>query len=879
MSDEARRESPARLGWSTSPVLRAKLRPPVVPEHHVRRPRLLRLLDEAVSAPVTLVIAPAGVGKTVLLCSWVAESALPTAWLSLDAHDRDARQLWPAAITALDRLRPGCGEAALVLLRRHGEPAAVVGELLDDLESATGPPGVLVIDDMHIMNDDDVADSLEPFLQHLPTWLHVVLLSRRELNLPIDRLRGRGQLSEIRFAELRFSHGEAREMLSRLVPVLSGEEQEAAAIHAAGLAAGLQLAALAARSNSAHQPVDAPGAGGDLLVDDYVWREVLAAEDPELVEVLLDVAVADRLDPSLARALTGRVDAGRLLAHAESRGLFVSRIEPEGWFAVHSLVRMALLAELERRSPARLAEQHARAARWLQDAEEVPASLEHWLLADRPREALRLLATKHAELYDSGLETTIRDTISRLPPGLDAADTETMLEFAWCHLLVDRHRFLELVTQAAWWADRSDMDDMLHARLTMLRSIVATVTGDWLEGGALARQAMGELGEMWWSDPLGRFGWNMLGRGWALDESWNDAGDDVRAADLALSRDPERRLSFEGTRALGEALAGRSARALVVAAGVRNAAAVTNMTVLRAELGLAEAIAHRELGDRGRAVDELSKLADAPMDAMLYCKILATVELAHARLDAGDIELARQDLARAERLIDTESFGGGGRGWLARVGTRLALAAGYVDEAQRWAGQTADPFWGPVGTARVLLTLGDRQAAAAALADVVPRCIRHEVVLGLLRARAVADPDASAKHVVAAVELASANGILQTVAAEGGDTIELVERSAWRASPEWLDRLRRAAADTSGRMGDRGPDPIEPLTARERDVLRFLASRLTVREIADELYLSVNTLKFHLKAIYRKLGVSSRAEAAQAARRMSEIAPTSCPVR
>jgi LuxR family maltose regulon positive regulatory protein len=260
---------------------------------------------------------------------------------------------------------------------------------------------------------------------------------------------------------------------------------------------------------------------------------------------------------------------------------------------------------------------------------------------------------------------------------------------------------------------------------------------------------------------------------------------------------------------------------------------------------------------------------------MLYCRILATLELARARLDEGDVDEARRVFRQAEALIDTESFGPGGRDWLARVGTRLALSDGEIDDARRWADQLEDPFWGGISTARVHLAGGNRDDAVAALAGVVPRCVRHEVVLGLLRACAVADHDASAKYAIAAVDLATVNGLLQTVASEGAHAVELVERSAWRVPPQWLDRLRRAAADGVSHSPGGRTELVEPLTAREREVLRFLASRLTVREIADELYLSVNTLKFHLKAIYRKLGVNSRDEAAKAARRMSLARPGS----
>ncbi|HZA88454.1 MAG TPA: hypothetical protein VE466_16415, partial [Acidimicrobiales bacterium] len=617
----------------------------------MRRPRLLQLLDDAVSGPLTLVVAPAGVGKTVLVSSWVAGSTVPSAWLSLNEADRDGRQLWSGVIAALKTLWPRCGDAALTLLRRPGPIAGVVGQLLDDLDSEADSRGVLVIDDLHLVDDDDVLASLALFLRHLPTWLHVILLSRREPNLPLDRLQARGQLREVRFAELKFSHGEACEMLSRLVPTLSENQINTIARHAAGWAAGLQLAGLAARSSRAHEPVEAPGISGGLLVDDYVWREVLAAEDMELVDALLDVAVADRIDPSLASALMGREDADKLLARAEARGLFVARLAPEGWFKVHSLVRSVLLAELGKRSPTRLTEQHARAARWLEDAGEVPAALEHWLLADRPRDALRLLAAEHAELYDTGREATIKRTIAGLPSGVGTADVESMLTYAWCHLLVDRRRFLELVDQATWWADRSPPNETLRARLTMLQSIAATLNGAWLEAEPLAERALHDLGDAWWRDPLGRFGWNMAARTWALSESWSNRGDDVREAELALSRDPERRLSFEGTRALGEALAGRPADALRVAAGVRRATEVTNMTILRVELALAEAMAHRELGDRKWALPELIALTDAPAETMFHCRILATLELAQARLDEGDVDEARRVFRQAESLI------------------------------------------------------------------------------------------------------------------------------------------------------------------------------------------------------------------------------------
>ncbi|HEY9409463.1 MAG TPA: LuxR C-terminal-related transcriptional regulator [Jiangellaceae bacterium] len=829
-------------------------------------------MDELVDAPITLVVAPAGAGKTSMLADWTDHTSMPTAWLSLDDTDRDGAQLWTGLVAALDGLVPGCGEGAAPLFRRPDKLLDAVGRLVDDLDADDHPPAILVVDDLQLADDDDVvAQSLALFLLHVPSRLHLVLLSRREPRLPLDRLRARGQLREIRFSELRFSPDEAREMVTRLVPTLSADQVATAVSRAQGWAAGLHLGAIAARTAQARPDAELPPRESDLMVEDYVRHEVLGAEDPALAAALSDIAVVDRINPSLARALTGRRDADALLEWAEARGLFVARVDASGWFGVHALVREVLLADLSRRAPDRLAELHARAARWFEEADEVPLALEHWLHAQLPREALRLLAAKNAELYDAGRATTITRTITAIPVRVATADFESMLDYAWCQVLVDRRRFLRAVDQLTWWADQSPAPTpVLAARLTMLRSIAATTKGDWAAGGELARRALDGLRAGWWRDPLGKFGWNLVARAAALDERWDDTHDDIRDADLGSSRDPERRLAFEGTRALGEALAGRPAHAVRVAAGVRRSAAGAGTTLLSAELAVAEALAHRELGDRSRAVGELLALVDAPLEPVPYCRVLALLDLAEAWADEGDLDAAHDAFGHAEGVVELDLPGRGGRTWLARTGIRLALAADQVEAARRWSNQLHDPFWGGVGEARVLLAEGNRVDAAAALEVAVPRCVRHEVVRDLLRSRAT-DDDAALKHAAAAAELAAANAMVQSVAAEGAAILDLVEHAAWQVPRGWLDRVRRAAAGVHGAEPPVGGPPHLALTRRERDVLRFLPSRLTIREIADELYVSVNTVKFHLKVIYRKLGVQSRAEAAERARAMTAI--------
>src|SRR5499427_1736252 len=546
-----------------SPLLGARLRPATVPDQHIRRDRLLRLLDATTTASVTLINAPAGAGKTTLAASWVAESTSPTAWVAIDDTDRDAGQFWAAVIAALQAFVQGCGESSAISRKRRPSLREVVDNLLDDLDAEDRQPSYLVIDDVQLVDDvDQVGTSLARFLEHLPSWLHVVLLSRRDLNLAQDRMRARGQLGEVHFAELRFSDDEARQLLSRLAASLSPETVDAAVASSAGWAAGLQLTAIAARASGAQHSLNDIVHGEDLLIHDYVWREALGGEAPELVEAMLNVAVADRVNTSLAQALTLRSDAGALLLRAE------------GWFEIHALARAALRAELASRSPVRLAEQHARAARWFEDAGEIPQALEHWLDAGRSREALRLLAASAADLYDSGREATIQRTMAGLATNVATDDLDAMIEYTWCHLQVNRHRFLELQELVSWWTNRSAADNTTRARVRILESIAATMTGKWAKGGQLARQAIAELGDDAWRDPLGRFGWNMIARDIALSERWDDESDEVCEARLALGRAPRRRIAFEGTRALGTALAGRPVDALGIAAAARRAATV-----------------------------------------------------------------------------------------------------------------------------------------------------------------------------------------------------------------------------------------------------------------------------------------------------------------
>jgi LuxR family maltose regulon positive regulatory protein len=858
---------------AASPFFRAKFRTPVAPGHFVRRPRLVGILDDLASYPVTAVVALAGAGKTALAADWVRHGGRRAAWLSLDDGDRDPARFWTAVGTALEALAPGVPDRALALLRDAG-PDAAVRALVDDLDAADSPPAVLVLDDLHRVDDDDgIGATLGFFAEHLPGWLHLLLLSRHRPPLPVDRLRAGGTFADLDFEALRFSDDEALALLSGRCPEASDVDLPAIAAWTDGWAAALQLAVLAVRSRRAGRLAGAgEGAGGgaggtaarpDRLVDDYVWHEVLQAERPEVIELLLATSVVDRVSYGLAEALSGRPDAGDLLVQAESRGLFVTSLDAGGWFEVHALVREMLRAELERRWPDDLPERHARAARWFEDVGDERTAVEHWLRAGRPAEALRVLAATTVRLGDGGRGADPAAILARIPVDAAGADIATRVRYAWCQLLTDRRSLDDAVT-----AVEAAVPPV--AESAVLRSVADLGWGDWR---AAARSARAGLADPSLAGPVASTAWTVLAEEIALDERWSDRSAEVAEVRFALGHDASRRTAFEGTRAVGLALAGEPLEAVRVAAGVRRAAEEAEARGLGLEVSLAEALAARELGDPDRARAGLEALAAAATYPLTHVQVLAALELVGCRLDEGDPTGAAVAFAEAEELCRRELGGPGGASWLARAGVRLALARGDVAGAGRWAERIDDPFWAPCRAAEVDLAAGRPADALARLADAPVRSPRQLVQGGLARARALAgeDHDAALKAVSTAVELAAEHGMLRTVAAAGGPVVDLVELAAWRVPGAWLDRVRRALVPAAAGSGP-AATLVEPLTDRERDVLRLLPSRLTLREIAAELFVSQNTLKFHLRVIYRKLGVNGRAEAVETARRLRLLA-------
>lgn len=869
------------LPWLVSANAAVRLQVPTLPPTCVSRPRLTARLDAAGSEGILAVHGPAGCGKTSLVASWVSGLTRPVSWYTIDTRDQVPMEFWTNLTAAIGRLRPNrLGEFA-ALLRSDLTSSSATDELINALASAPGDPVTLVLDDVQLIAEHpDLFGVVRDLVRYQPQGLQLVLISRSTAALPLDRARIEGRLTLIDFDDLRFSPAEAAELLGNLMPGVPAAWVDGTIERVDGWAAGLQLLVIANRSSiecrdDRRSPEVSPA--GSQITTDYLL-DAFRSEPAELVQMLRQISIVDRVNVPLTRAISGREDAERLLRTAHDRDLFITR-RGRGWYEIHSLVRETLRDQLADEDPEYLRELHARAAQRLEADHDFVAALDHWARAGRHGECIRLLSDVHLLLYDAGRHDVVRRVIQTIPIDAYATDFAATMAFTWCQVLVDRTRFLDGVARLSWWAQRSPVAGVLAARLALLQSVAATVGGDWVTGGRLARQAMDDLGPDWILDSYGRFGFNMVARDVAMSETWHDQHPDVRRSDLELAQDPIRRLSFEGIRALGEALAGEPLAALQTASGVRTAADVTNMAILGDELRLAEMVARREIGDVAGLLDEIETLTGSEVAPTTYVKVRALAELVAFHLDADALDSAVAALDQLQMLVDGSIAGRGARTLLARAAFDVALASDSLEDADRWILEIDDTFWNPVDRARALLRRSDSRGALNALSDAVARCARHDVILALLRAVATPEHEAALKHATAAVEAAVDHGMVRTIAAQGRDAIELVERCAWRAPVGWLDRVRRASVTghVTGRVIQQGLGSarmIDELTQREHDVLRFLPSRLTLQEIADELYISMNTLKFHLKVIYRKLGVGSRAEAAGLARQIPQHRPS-----
>ncbi len=907
-------------------LLATKLYVPGPQPGFVARPRLVERLDEGLARGVLLVCAPAGFGKTSLLADW-ARRGRPVAWLSLDEGDNDPARFWRHVVAALDRARPGIAEQVAPLL---GPPpprsfAGLVTALINELAAQPGEV-LLVLDDYHLIDAQAVHASLGFLLEHRPPGLHLTLTSRADPPFGLARMRARGQLAELRDADLRFTAEEAAALLREAVG--SDLPEAAVAVLAArteGWVAGLQLAGLSLRGQADVAGFVASFSGSHRYVLDYLAEEVLERQPEPVREFLLETSVLERLSGALCDAVTGRTDGQAMLEAIERANLFLVPLdEVRGWWRYHQLFADLLRARLLQERPGRLPVLHRNAAAWSEAHGLADDAVRHALAVGDATWAARLVERHADELLLRGEGATVARWLGALPAELVGSRPRLLLARARLALLSGRVEGVDNLLDAAERAFTEAADEPYEpsagraasllanvpATMALDRAYLAELRGDAEHALALASQTLTELGEDEWMLKSNASGYLALAE-W-LRGRLPQAERLLSSTIAQWLRAGQRQLAVRGWHHLGQVqrAQGRLDAALGTYRQALEVAAPPGQPALpdagMAQVGMAEVAYQR--GELDAALEQVTE-GIARCRQLVYTPPLATglATLAWIRQAQGDPAGALDAIGQAERVAPSA----GVTSLLNPVPAqraRLLLAHGDLAAAARWTKQRGlgaddepsyphEPEY--LVLARVLLAQ-DRPDQALALLERLHAQATAQGRLGslieiqALRALALAGggDQAGAVAVLAeALTLACPQGYVRVFADEGAPMGALLGRlvaaqrteqpAARGVALDCLARLLRAfdathavahAVAHAGRgVAAAVPGLIEALTERELQVLGLLAAGRSNQRIAGELVVSLDTVKKHVGRVLDKLGAANRTEAVARARELGLI--------
>ncbi len=840
---------------ATLPLLATKLLPPQPPVQLVPRQRLIELVKRGVGrTPLTLLSAPAGSGKTILAAAWAADpdETSPVAWLTLDDGDNQPGVFWSYVLEALTRhgvipastVRPTHAEAVDLAFVTH------LGVALQAREE----PVVLVLDDVERLKGQQVLRELDLLLRCAGPALRLVLVTRTDPLLPLHRYRLGGTITEIRLRDLAFTAPEVTAMLEahgvrspELATQLLLDRTE-------GWAAGVRLAAMALQdidaSSSVADELAACLGPRDSILAEYLVAEVLQAMPTDVRQFLLRTSVAAELTPGLADALTGRTDADLLLLALARSNAFVQRVQgAPACYRVHPLFRAFLVALLGHESPEDVPVLHRRASQWFATVGEVDEAVHHAVTAGEWTEAARLVVDQLAIgrlvlLAPAG--STLLQRLARMPDGVvtpEAVVVRAGLELAAAGTGDCADALTGLGSGSTAWGPA------LRASVEVTRTACCAANGDARETLAAARRGLQALDAL----PAGQAAAHPELRvlvQHAAGCAHLRAGDfDSACGSLVDALVPAAATGCEAARlrclamlALAEACRGRLSRAEEIASTARRFAEESGVMAGRrpAAIPLALAWVALERQDLATARQELQLAGDVTetgTDELLAS--LARLLQVRLRRDRGDRDAARRLLA--EDPVPTA--------WL-----RPLLTA---------EGHALDP------------SVAGAQPTAPTSDDDPDHPLGSRVGIELARAHwhlAHADPRAGRAALLRALRLSEPQAMRRPFAHAAPPVRRLMRTDASVSSRTgWITDNSQSGAHPTAGSGDAAPLVVQPLSPKETEVLSLLSALLTTEEIANRMFISVNTVKTHVRSILRKLSASRRNEAIRRARQLHLI--------
>jgi LuxR family maltose regulon positive regulatory protein len=863
---------------------------------------------------LTLISAPAGFGKTTVVTQWIAECRRLTAWLSLDEGDNDLSRFLTYLVAALQTLphTSRIGEEVMGILQSSQPlpPEPILTALLNEIANLPDPDHfLLVLDDYHQINAKPVEAALTFLLEHLPPQMHLVITTREDPPLPLARLRARGQLTELRASDLRFTTTEAAGFLQLMGLNLSAQEVASLEERTEGWIAGLQLAALSMQGQSDVAGFIRAFAGDHRYIVDYLVEEVLERQGESVRHFLLQTAILERLNGSLCEAVTGQPQGqARLEMLARGNFFIIPLDDKRQWYRYHHLFAEVLLAYLKAEQPEQVATLHRRASSWYEQNNLATEAIHHALVAKDFERAATLIEQAVPAMRQSRQETTLLgwlkalpDELLRLRPVLSLTYAGTLLQTGgeleevearirdaeqWLDKRANANKESEAPLARMVVLDEAEFRD-LRGLTAIYRAGSALAVGDVFKTMKYARLALEQLSE---EDQLGRgaaagllgLAYWTVGNLEAAHQSYTDGmarlqraghtsdmmGLAIALADICVTQGQ-----------LHEAMTTYE-RMLQLATG-QHPGSIRPLLRGTADMYVGISELYREYNDLNTAKEHLlrsqtlGEFAGLPQNPYRW-----HVAMARLRQAQGDLDGALEMLHEAARVYRGDLFPNVRP--IAALVARVWLAQGRLGEALGWVREKGLSVkdnlsylheFEHITLARVLLARysADRDARLLHEAGNLLEGLRQAaqeggrigslieiLLLQALTRQMQGDIKAALVPLESALGLAEPEGYIRIFVDEGPPMAQLLQEAArHRMAPAYVRQLLSALGKTEDTTPTK-QDLIEPLSERELQVLRLLGSELSGPEIARELMVSLNTVNTHIKNIYTKLEVNNR---------------------
>jgi LuxR family maltose regulon positive regulatory protein len=876
--------APGLQGDAPIPLLATKLYRPVPRGHLVLRPQLTMHLTQGAERPLTLVSAPAGFGKTTLLAQWLAERSTPSAWLSLDAEENDPARFLAYLVAAVQTLAPTLATGVLRALQSPQPPpiAALLTTLLNELTTIPDP-SILVLDDYHLIEAQAVDEALTYLVEHLPPQIHLVLATREDPPLPLARLRARGQLTELRAADLRFTPSEAAALLNDVMGLtLSVQDIARLSDRTEGWIAGLHLAAISLQGHVDPANFIQSFTGSHRFVLGYLVEEVLQQQPVSVQTFLLRTSILERMCGPLCEAVVLDVSTSgqATLESLEHANLFLVSLDHEGrWYRYHHLFAEVLQQRLHHStqstssSPEGAESQvnalHRRASQWYEAQGLELEAFHHAAAANDVERAERLIEGRGMPLHFRGAVAPVLNWLKSLPtteldawPALWTAYASTLLATGQTTGVEEK---LQAAEKALQDVEPDDKTQDLVGRIAAIRATIATHQNQVETIIAQSYRALEYLHPN-----------NLAFRtstAWKLGYASQLQGDRAAA-----------RRAYTDVIALGQA-SGNTMYTLMATIGLGQVQEADNQLHLSTQTYRG---ALHLLGDHplpilyeahlglARICYEWNDLEAAERHAQQSIHLARQVEH-NDRFVAGEVMLARLklaegDVAGAADLLSEASQSLRRQNFVSRMPeVAAAQVLTFLRKGQlAAAAHLAETYDLALSQARVHLARQDPDAALAVLArlraQVEAKGWADErlkvLLLEALVLQAQGHQDQAVQQLWETLALAESAGFIRSFVDEGPPMAHLLATAAAEGlMPDYLGKLLSACeAEAELRKATSSPPPaqplIEPLSHREVEVLQLIAQGLSNQEICERLFLALSTVKGHTRNI-----VAGQAEA------------------